>query len=159
MEKIKENFGRRMALIWGGIIAILISLVMVAAFSTQAKAADPNRSATDPFNADQNYLTALVHAGADDVFDVNFTYAVDKVSFGGSSTATDLAKMPTLAIPALNLNVATGGVASTSTTGAIVTADGTTDTYRREGDGSLIGAAPGPDLVLAENQEGGPFWQ
>ncbi|MDO5426422.1 MAG: hypothetical protein Q4F54_01140 [Coriobacteriia bacterium] len=41
MERIKENFGRRMALIGGGIIAILISLVMVAAFSIQAKA-DPN---------------------------------------------------------------------------------------------------------------------
>lgn len=158
MEKIKENFGRRMALIGGGIIAILIALVMVAAFAVQAKAADGRSADTDPYNPNQNSLTALVHAGEGEAFDATFNYTVTPVSFGGSTAAADLAKMPTLTIPALQLTVNASGRATTTTTNATV-AD-RNDIMVRDGAGSRTATTIGYDLQFAENEEvtGETYW-
>ena len=97
MERIKENFGRRIALIGGGIIAILISLVMVALFSIQAKA-DPNEDGhNDPFaSTDQVVLTRIIHAAEGANLDGTFTYTFTKVSHAGiPATGQGDTNMPT----------------------------------------------------------------
>ena len=158
MKTLKENFGRRMALIWGGIVAVLISLVMVAAFAVQAKAADGRSADTDPYNPNQNSLTALVHAGVGEAFEASFSYTVTPVSFGGSTAAADLAKMPTLTIPALQIAVNASGTATTSTTNATV-AD-RNSIMVRDGAGSRTATTIGYDLQFAENGEvaGETYW-
>ena len=160
MKTLKENFGRRMAVIGAAIATLLVALVLVAAFSTQAKA-DPNAviDNNNPYNANQNSLTALVHASASEDFTVDFDYTVTKVSLGKSSDPIDLAKMPNLGNKTeaghigLNLSVdhQQDPVVFSSTTGATVV-DRNNKT-RREGAGSPTSTAPGIDLTYAENGE------
>lgn len=158
MKTLKENFGRRIAVIGAAIATLLVALVLVAAFTVQAKAEPDGRiKADDPYNANQNSITALVHASADDDFAATFSYTITKVSLGGSTAAADLAKMPQLGIPDLNLSV-TDGVPSSSTTGA--TFADRNNLNRREGPGSATSTAPGFDQELAENGEveGQSYW-
>lgn len=97
MERIKENFGRRIALIGAGIVAILIALVMVASFSIQAKA-DPNEDGhDDPFaSTEQVVLTRIIHAAEGANLDGTFKYTFTKVSHAGiPATGQGDTNMPT----------------------------------------------------------------
>lgn len=161
MKTFKENLGRRMALIGGGIIAILIALTLVVSANTKDANADPNYDGWTGMHAlaGGNWLTAIVQAPDNATFDETFTFNFTPVSKAGvTATAAD---MPTISNNSVELVVANGTISEP----AAETATDVVGSVKRDGPGAYQTAGTEPpdpdsghaDAKYAENGTG-TYW-